>query len=529
MHRARLVILHADRRAPDEFDNRKLYDDWVTSLFAVTDLLNAGLEIEDHDARLAWEIRQGELNHHADQLPATAIHFELYSVLWPELLPEGADAVEEAFRSMTGISIGDYSMVGSAVMARLVNFAQAGEGAPMLQPDVYFASTRILDYSHFTPGSYSSSATATPTGAGPQTLCGWVAASSSSPADATARLVFQAAADPNKPATPTGGGSTTFNPYGSTSSAPAGALAATLLLAPDAAHGEQLNPTFRWSLDQAEGARYDRLRIQRIEKDRSTTKLADITERTATSFVDEDDQVDAKGIELDLAVEVHRLQQEAFRAAADAERRQQEGERDKKGHGLRRHQFTVGADGQLQRLPAARARSLVDERLKPGALLRAAAHRVRVDLQRGRAGRWPSPGSARRGPRRRGPRRSSAAPALLRARTPRRLRRSPRRRRIPHRRIRARRRLRHGAVRRRAGCFRFLLRWLPIQLSASVRSDGDYGLTVHVRNISQGLPFDGTELTSGACRPTRRTTTSAASPPAARRHRSAGASGQGRR
>jgi hypothetical protein len=44
---------------------------------------------------------------------------------------------------MTEMSIGEYFMVGSAVMARLVNFADTGQGAPMLQPDLYFSSTKI--------------------------------------------------------------------------------------------------------------------------------------------------------------------------------------------------------------------------------------------------------------------------------------------------------------------------------------------------------------------------------------------------
>jgi hypothetical protein len=87
IHLARLVILHGDRRAPDEFNDRNLYAEWVTCLIAVTDLLDAGLMVEDHDERLAWEIRQCELNHHAEQLSTTAIHYELYSMLSPEMLP----------------------------------------------------------------------------------------------------------------------------------------------------------------------------------------------------------------------------------------------------------------------------------------------------------------------------------------------------------------------------------------------------------------------------------------------------------
>ena len=143
VHLARLVILHADRRAPDEFASRELYANWVTCLIAVNDLLDAGLDIEDREARLAWEIRQSQLNHHDDLLCAMAVHYEVYAVLWPELLGDGAAAAERAFRSATGTSIGDYFTVGSAVMARLVKFGNSSDGAPMVQPEVYFSKTKL--------------------------------------------------------------------------------------------------------------------------------------------------------------------------------------------------------------------------------------------------------------------------------------------------------------------------------------------------------------------------------------------------
>jgi len=137
VHLARLVIRHADRRPPDDFNGGETYAEWVTCLLAVNDLLDAGLEVEDRDARLAWEIRQAALNHQAEQLPTTAIHYELYSVLWPQMLPEPAAGVERAFQRMSGMSIGDYFTVGSAVMAHLTIFGHTGQGAPLLRPDVY--------------------------------------------------------------------------------------------------------------------------------------------------------------------------------------------------------------------------------------------------------------------------------------------------------------------------------------------------------------------------------------------------------
>jgi hypothetical protein len=143
VHLARLVVLHADRRPHDDFASGTLYEDWVTCLIGVTDLLDADLVVEDRDARLSWEIRQAQLNHHADQLPATAIHYELYSILWERLDSTQAAATKQAFRSITGISIEDYFTVGSGVLARLITHGQNEEGFPGVEPKHYFSTTHV--------------------------------------------------------------------------------------------------------------------------------------------------------------------------------------------------------------------------------------------------------------------------------------------------------------------------------------------------------------------------------------------------
>jgi hypothetical protein len=143
VHLARLVVLHADRRPRDDFARGALYEDWVTCLIGVTDLLDADLVVEDRDARLSWEIRQAQLNHHADQLPATAIHYELYSVLWERLGSARAAETDRAFLSMTGISIEDYFTIGTAVMARLITHGQHDDGFPGVKPEFYFSKTRV--------------------------------------------------------------------------------------------------------------------------------------------------------------------------------------------------------------------------------------------------------------------------------------------------------------------------------------------------------------------------------------------------
>ena len=67
----------------------------------------------------------------------------MYSVIWPQLRPDGWAGVEHAFASMTRMSIADYFTIGSTVMARLVNFANSGQGAPMIAPETYFAASHV--------------------------------------------------------------------------------------------------------------------------------------------------------------------------------------------------------------------------------------------------------------------------------------------------------------------------------------------------------------------------------------------------
>lgn len=143
VHLARLVVLHADRRAPDEFRGGALLGDWVMCLLAVTDWLDSDLDYGDPVSRLSWEIRQSELNHQMEQLPLMAMHYELYAVLWPRLNAEQAERVDAAFRSVSGMSIREYFTVGSAIAARLVNYGAGGGGAPLIDPEVYFRSTRL--------------------------------------------------------------------------------------------------------------------------------------------------------------------------------------------------------------------------------------------------------------------------------------------------------------------------------------------------------------------------------------------------
>ncbi|MGH2911800.1 MAG: hypothetical protein ACRDJ3_04920 [Solirubrobacteraceae bacterium] len=141
VHLARLVILHADRRTQDDFDGGRLRDEWAKCLIGVNDLLDENLDVEDHDERLTWEIRQCALNHHEDQLPVTAIHHEVYRVLWPELQNTSPAEVEDAFRRHTNMTIGDYFTVGAATLVRLM--IRGPDRPPLIQPNEYFSSAQM--------------------------------------------------------------------------------------------------------------------------------------------------------------------------------------------------------------------------------------------------------------------------------------------------------------------------------------------------------------------------------------------------
>ena len=144
VHLARLVILHADRRPRDEFDDGALLEDWASCLIGISDLLDAGLDVNYCEERLSWEIRQCSLNHHEDQLPSSALHYEVYRVIWPELKKGRYEKVEAAFQRHTDLTIGDYFTLGAAVLARLaIRGSREPTILPAITPKEYFSAGKI--------------------------------------------------------------------------------------------------------------------------------------------------------------------------------------------------------------------------------------------------------------------------------------------------------------------------------------------------------------------------------------------------
>lgn len=140
VHLARLVVLHADPRPADDFAGGELYEEWLDCLLGVTDLLDLGLEIEDPDERVSWELRQCGLNHRDDLLPSIALHHEVYRVLMPEMDPAAVEVVGAAFAAHTGMSLADFFMIGAAAQARFTQHPGA-----LLRPAEYLASTELTE------------------------------------------------------------------------------------------------------------------------------------------------------------------------------------------------------------------------------------------------------------------------------------------------------------------------------------------------------------------------------------------------
>jgi hypothetical protein len=143
VHLARLALLNSDPRPHDDFSGGESYAEWITCLFGVTDLLDADLEIESREQRMGWEIRQCQLNHHDDTLPAIALHHELYRVLWPQVTDRPAQEAEAAFRRCAGMSIGDYFAVGGSVLARFINRGRGEDSFPGIAPETFYSKVSI--------------------------------------------------------------------------------------------------------------------------------------------------------------------------------------------------------------------------------------------------------------------------------------------------------------------------------------------------------------------------------------------------
>jgi hypothetical protein len=146
VHLARLALIHCDLRPHDDFRRGERYLDFLTCLIGVNDVLERGLEIEDADQRLSWELRQCDVNHREDTAILLGTHHAIYQSLWPEIQPEGAQGVEAAFTNAVGMSFSDFFVVGSGVQSRFMAHAlNDQDGVPLLNPVEYFGMVDLTE------------------------------------------------------------------------------------------------------------------------------------------------------------------------------------------------------------------------------------------------------------------------------------------------------------------------------------------------------------------------------------------------
>lgn len=140
-HAARLSILHADLREPDDFARGGGFGDFLFCLFGLTDSFADLDDPSDDDAVLSWALRQASMNHNVERLTLWSFYFELFNRIWPEL-GETRDP-EDAFRRYTGLSIHEYLALGFAFSAGFGH--QVGDGPPQAEvdPAQWFSSAKV--------------------------------------------------------------------------------------------------------------------------------------------------------------------------------------------------------------------------------------------------------------------------------------------------------------------------------------------------------------------------------------------------
>jgi hypothetical protein len=112
-HLARLSLLFADRRAPDNFKGGQLLDDFRFPLFGITDHFFAGIKSDD-DIR-SLELQLAAINRSEDRAFLWSFYYEILHKIWPTI--EGAPDAEAAFRRYTGLSVEEYLALGFALSA----------------------------------------------------------------------------------------------------------------------------------------------------------------------------------------------------------------------------------------------------------------------------------------------------------------------------------------------------------------------------------------------------------------------------
>jgi hypothetical protein len=145
VHLARLALIHADLRLPDNFLEGRVVRDMLFCLFGVTDEFDDDIDdVRDPQERLSWVLRQAAMNRNQERLSLWSIYYELFLERWADVPNAAERDADEAFRCDTGIGVADFLALAFGFV---VGVGQPeGEGnipRGAVLPEKYFSTTAL--------------------------------------------------------------------------------------------------------------------------------------------------------------------------------------------------------------------------------------------------------------------------------------------------------------------------------------------------------------------------------------------------
>lgn len=144
VHLARLAVMHADPRAPDDFGAGKLNAEFLDCVLGVTELLGEGdtdLELEDN--QVPWILRQIAINARADSVALWTRYYDIVARIWHEVpTPETFEA-DTAFMRYTGLSIERWLTLGFGLFSQFLGYGRSLSDDFRIDAPHYFANTTV--------------------------------------------------------------------------------------------------------------------------------------------------------------------------------------------------------------------------------------------------------------------------------------------------------------------------------------------------------------------------------------------------
>ena len=144
IHLARLAVLHADDRPPDDYRGGAQVGEFVRCLIGVTELLGEeDLDPDNLEQSIGFMLRQTSINGRSDSVSLWARHFDLFARIWNKVkTPEAFDAAE-AFERYTGMSLQDWLIIGFGIYTPFMNFGGGKTETCQVVPASHFAQSQI--------------------------------------------------------------------------------------------------------------------------------------------------------------------------------------------------------------------------------------------------------------------------------------------------------------------------------------------------------------------------------------------------